>query len=141
MNIVIYFTTLVIIFVILFVSAKKFGIKEFRLSLQKGIVLIREDIPDISISLGNYMGLVISQDGKIRKIHLNIVAHSSTQKVIDNFNLILGRKIKFRIKQFYTENGQLKLRYPDETIQLPLHLNDQPLRLRAEFETFDYDSF
>jgi len=84
---------------------------------------------------------IISQDGKIRKIHLNMVAKSDGEKVIENFNMIMDRKTKFRIKQFYIEDVASRTRYPDDTINLPLHLQSQAVNLKAEFETFYYNSF
>lgn len=125
----------------LFILSKEYGIQEFRLNLKQGIVLIRKDIPDTTISLGNYMELVVSQDGKIRKTHLSMVAKSDGEKIIENFKMVIDRKIKFRIKQFYVEAVAPRMRQPDGTISLPLRLQSQSVSLKAEFETFDYNSF
>lgn len=143
MSLYLYFiiSLIIVVFVVYFL-VKKVGIKEFHLSFKDGLSFIKEDIPNLSLSIGNYMGIVISQDGQIRKVHINMVIKSNSDQIIDNFNLILNKKIKLRIKQFYVENRIAGIRYPDQTIELPLSVEkDKPLDLKAEFETFQYTAF
>lgn len=142
MNLYLYFIlTLAIVVAVIYFFIKILGIKEFRLSFKDGFAFIREDIPNLNFSLGNYIGIVVSQDGQVRKIHISIVISSNRIQVIDNFNLVLNKQIKFRLKQFYFEDKNLGIRYPSRTTELPLTIKkDKPLNLRAEFETYEYSS-
>ncbi|MBL7155077.1 MAG: hypothetical protein ISS88_01040 [Candidatus Portnoybacteria bacterium] len=133
--------TLLILAIFIYFLVRKLGIKEFRFNYKEGLMFIREEIPNLSVSLGNYIEIVVSRDGKMRKIHVNMIIKSNVDKIIDNFNLVLDKKIKFRIKQFYKENLNAGIRYPDINISLPLNSSEQPLNLKAEFETFDYTPF
>ena len=66
------------------------------------------NIPNLSVSLGNELGLVVSQDGLMYKVHLRMVIVSDKSKVIDNFTMVMDKRTKFRIKQFYTEDHELQ---------------------------------
>jgi len=139
--IIVFCLALIVIALIVYFLIKMCRIREFRLNFKEGLLFIREDIPDLNLSLGNYIGIVASQDGQTRKIHLNLVIRSNVDQVIDNFQIILNKRIKLRLKQFY-QTSATAIRMPDQSIELPLSLScNQSLNLRAEFETFEYTTF
>lgn len=140
--IVIFCLALLFVFLIVYFLVRRLGIKEFHLSFKEGLSFTKKDIPELNLSIGNYLGIIVSQDGQIRKIHVNLIIKSNIDQVIDNFNLILDKRIKFRVKQFYIEDRTVGIRQPDQTIELPLSLEkDKSLNLKAEFETFQYSVF
>lgn len=135
------FLIILVVVILATFALVKMGVVRFKLSLQDGFSFEVGAKPSTIISLGNYLGVVISTDGESRKLHLNFVVSTNTSSVIENIKLTLDDQTFFRIKQFYSEDPQRLLRSPNSTIHLPITLHGETIRLYAEFETYESSTF
>lgn len=115
-----------------YLGVKRFASKIFSFEF------IKKEKDFLDAYLGDGIGFVISQDGKIHKIHINICFKTSKKRILDNLHIVFNDK-NFRFKQF-CEYSQNFTGYLPVNIELPLAFSNN-FKTRAEFQIYPYKDF
>lgn len=121
-----------IVILLKFTNVKKFVSNIFNIEFWK------DDDASFSVNLGNTVGFVISQDGKIYKIHLNMVFLTNKKRVLNDLALRYEEN-SFRFKQFaeYSANYNGYIPVSPVKISTPVAFIDG-WKIRAEFQAYPF---